>query len=1249
MKIPAFTIGVRLKCSFFLMILLTLIVGAVALEQERILGGLTSRMYHHPLTVGNTVRDIRNNINLMQQLMLRVMFIPDSMELNQIEIKVNDLETETIGKFEIVRDRFLGDKSEVDRPLRAFNEWKKLRDEVFSRARSEGKEKTDKSFYLAHQRYVDELMGKTQGLIDFSGGKARSFLESSNAEQNAARKIMMVLLGGALLFGLGISVFITRTITPPLRLIVRRMKDIAAGDFRAGVEIFQNDEIGELADSFREMQSGLRNKAEVAAGIAEGDFSQEAAVNGRDDLLGNAINRMTLTLRDYKRKNDLQDWLKTGKNELNSVIVGNDDLHGLASKIIGFLADYLNARIGSFFVATDQGMLTLFGSYAFNLRKSLSDAISPGEGLLGQAVLEKQIISITDIPEGYIRINSSFGDSPPRNIVAVPFLYEGRVKGVIELGSFEEFSAVKLDFLRDAADFIAIAVHTVQNQAKLRELLQETQRQAGELRVQEEELRAANEELGEQTRSLKDSQEELKQQQEELQVINEELEEKNEFLEKQKDQITQKNEALEDAGTELERRSRELEVSSKYKSEFLANMSHELRTPLNSLLLLSRDLAENSKGNLDAEQVESARIIQGSGKELLELINEILDLSKIEAGRMTLRIEETPLEDIASSIERIFKRTAEGKGIGFEVLIDDNLQKSVDTDAQRLEQILRNLVSNALKFTHEGMVTVRLHRAAPATNLSRSGLDYRRTIGFSVRDTGIGIAEEKQSLVFEAFQQADGGTSRKYGGTGLGLSISRELAKILGGEIQLTSRLDEGATFTLYLPLSLRESSDKAKAAVDTPVDSPYHLKDVSPLNPPSTSGVIETLPSIPDDRDNLFEGDKSILIIEDDENFARILLKECHAKGFKALVSPTGEAGLALAQEVLPSAVILDIKLPGMNGWTVLNALKATPSTRHIPVHIISGQEPSMDALQTGAIGFLMKPVNREDMEDAFQRIEDVVEKKIKDLLIVEDNPAQRLGIKNLISDPEVQIIEAETGVEALAALRERLFDCMILDLGLPDMTGFELLHRMENEKGVRVPPVIVYTGKDLTREEEADLRKHSETIIIKGVQSEVRLLDEVTLFLHKMVSTMPRGKREMIIDLHDKNAMFADKTVLLVDDDMRNLFALSKILAKEGLTVLKAEDGKKALTLLEENPGVHLVLLDMMMPVMDGYETAAEIRKQRRFSQLPIIALTAKAMKDDRDKCIAAGASDYLSKPVDTDRLFSMMRVWLYKRSGI
>jgi len=1227
--------------GFFQVILLALVVGVVALYQVRTLGELLKEIHEHPLTVGYTARDIRGEIYAVHDLVRQIPLTASPADLDELERRINELEKSVYKEFEILQARYLGSKEDLEDARVTFAGWKKLRDEHFGIARTEGKEKLGNAFYVAEQKYADDARAKIQAVVDFSAWKANDFLQTSNAEVTHTTFLLIGITGLVVFLGFAVSFFITRSITPPLQLIVRRMRDIAGGDLSHDVEIDSRDEIGELADSFREMQASLRKKADVAAAIAAGDFNRPVEVR-KEDVLGNAIRIMTENLQKSKSQSDLQDWNKTGKNELNRIIVGESDINVLSREIVGFLARYLNARIGTLYLANDDGALALSGSYAFSKRKSLCSVIEPGEGLVGQAAVEKEIISITNIPEDYIRINSSFGDSPPRNIVAVPCLFENRVKCVIELGAFEEFPDEKLDFLRDVSNSIGICFNTVRNQSRLKVLLDETQRQTAQLQTQEEELRTANEELEEQTKSLRESEEKLRQQQEEMEVINEELHEKNDSLERQKHEIGSKNDALENIRRELEIRARELEITGKYKSEFLANMSHELRTPLNSLLLLSRDLAENTKDNLLADQVEAAKVIQNSGIELLRLIDEILDLSKIESGKMTLDIGSVRLRDLAGYVESNFRHFAAEKELDFRVVMDDTLPESIRTDGRRLEQILKNLVSNALKFTDQGTVTVEFHRPEATVNLTRSGLDRSRALAVSVKDTGIGISEDKQFRIFEAFQQAEGGTNRKYGGTGLGLSISRELAKLLGGEIGLESRPGEGSIFTLYLPF---EQSDEGEGATAARSFKPAPIPAAG--YPVTAAGGREVLRvTVHDDRGELQDGDRTILVIEDDPGFAKILLDQCHSKGFKALVSSTGETGLLLAEKYLPAAVILDIKLPGMTGWSVLNALKENPATRHIPVHVMSIEESSIDAMKKGAIGFLTKPVTREELDDAFKKIEGVVEKKIKDLLLVEDNAQQRFGIINLVSDADVHIVEVDSGAGALAALQAGDFDCMILDLGLPDMTGFELLNRICGEKGICTPPVIVYTGKELSREQEAELRKHAESIIIKGVRSEERLLDETALFLHKTINSMNPRKRDMIINLHDRDAMLSGKTVLLVDDDMRNLFALSRLLSEKGMGVIKAEDGHKALEALEKNPAVDLVILDIMMPVMDGYETAKQIRARPRFRDLPIIALTAKAMKDDRDKCIAAGASDYLSKPVDVERLFSLLRVWLYKR---
>ncbi len=734
-------------------------------------------------------------------------------------------------------------------------------------------------------------------------------------------------------------------------------------------------------------------------------------------------------------------------------------------------------------------------------------------------------------------------------------------------------------------------------------------KQAEELQSQHEELRQANEELEEHSQKLKE-------QQEELQANNEELEEQTQVIE-------QKNQDLESAHTNIELKARQLEVSSKYKSEFLANMSHELRTPLNSLLILSSDLAQNKTGNLTEEQVESAEVISKSGKDLLNLINEILDLSKIEAGKMELNLREMEIRTFALDVVRDFRRIAEEKGLKIATAIDALLPESITTDRQRLGQVVKNLMSNAIKFTEAGTVTL-------AFNMESGG-----NLALSVTDTGIGIPTDKHDLVFEAFQQADGGTSRKYGGTGLGLSISRELAKMLGGHITIQSQVGKGSVFTLIIPLKTGVAEQIPKPRKKQTVRHDTVLPDVQFVN----------FPTIEDQREHLTENDRVILIIEDDRNFARLLGKQAREKGFKFLSAATGEDGLLMAAKYNPDAVILDLDLPGISGNTVLVELKNDPNLRHIPVHIMSVYEKSLEPIRSGAVEYLTKPVSKEQLDDAFRRIEDLVSRKMKNLLLVEDDDVLRKAMVKLIGNGDVKCYEARTAKEALTQIKKQPIDCVVLDIGLPDISGFQLIREFEKLLQGKVPPIVVYTGKELSKQENDELQEYAETIIIKGAKSEERLLDETALFLHRTVRNLPQNVQEIIGVLYDKETMFAGKKVLLVDDDMRNIFALGKVLKEKGLVITKAENGQVALDALQKDPGIDLVLMDIMMPVMDGYDCMKEIRRHKKFQTLPIIALTAKAMKEDRQKCIAAGASDYITKPVDVDRLLSLMSVWINK----
>jgi len=746
--------------------------------------------------------------------------------------------------------------------------------------------------------------------------------------------------------------------------------------------------------------------------------------------------------------------------------------------------------------------------------------------------------------------------------------------------------------------------------------MEELAKQGEELQTQQEELKQMNEELEEQAQNLK-------QQQEELQMTNEELEEQTQSLEA-------KNLEVEASKKDIEQKTKQLEISSRYKSEFLANMSHELRTPLNSLLILSKDLSENRNKNLDAIQVESAEIIYKSGCDLLVLINEVLDLSKIEAGKMSINIEPVSLKSFANELIREFKHHAEQKGLKLNAKLEKELPEFIRTDSQRLNQILKNLLSNAIKFTEKGSVSISIDRNSESTVI------------ISITDTGIGIVEDKQQAIFEAFQQAEGGTSRKYGGTGLGLSISRELAKLLGGEIKLSSKLNNGSVFSLIIPLEIVQEQE----LIGTNATENY-LEKKSSLFKPRLSNESKYLnfPSIEDDRETITGDDKTVLLIEDDLKFATIILKQANKKGFKCLSAATGEDGLALALKHKPQAIILDMILPGINGHTVLLELKANPALRHIPVHIVSAKERSLQPIREGAVEYLMKPVAKEDLEEAFNRIENFVNRKMKNLLIIEDNENSRKAMRILIGNGDVKCFEASNGKEALAMYEQNQIDCIILDIGLPDISGFDLIHKLEKIKDHNLPPVIVYTGRELTKEENNELEKYAESIIIKGVKSEERLLDETALFLHRTISNLPKSKQVIINNLYDKEAIFHSKKILLVDDDMRNLFALSKILKERGMEIIQAENGKNALEMLEIHPEIHLVLMDIMMPEMDGYEAMKQLRAQVKFKNLPVIALTAKAMKDDKQKCIDAGANDYITKPIEVERLLSLMRVWLSK----
>lgn len=1073
--------------------------------------------------------------------------------------------------------------------------------------------------------------------------------------------VLVGLLG--LLLMSAVIFMIARYISRPLVRTTATLNNLAAGvvDQEHPLIIKSNDELGAMALALNKLSANLASAAQFAKAVGEGQENVTYTLLSKKDLLGNALVRMRDNLTRLNQVNRDNMWLQASEVKLNDAMRGDKTLDQLGSDILSELAGLIGFQAAALYVNNEKNQLILTSSYAFSHRKSDVTTFAFGEGLVGQAAVEKKIIHFEKAPADFILIRSGMGEAAEQYIVVIPLVHNGIVAGVVEIASTVPFGGLKMKLLESVAEAMAISLQSIRVKWEMKQLLLQTQEQAEELRVQQEELREANEELEEQARALKESEQNLQAQQEELRVTNEELEEKTHLLEQQKAGIAVKNQELQKAKEEIERKAAEVERSSKYKSEFLANMSHELRTPLNSLLILSRSLAENKKGNLTSDQVEASEIINHSGNELLSLINDILDLSKIEAGRMDVNLERMAVSDLMHYVRRSFGHQIEARKLALDLHLAENMPDTMVTDRQRVEQIIKNLMSNALKFTAKGGITFTIDKVEPSAKFRNENLQKTGAIRISVKDTGIGIPAEKQQEIFEAFKQADGSTSRKYGGTGLGLSISRELARLLGGEIGLESAPEEGSCFSLYLPLN--------GAIIPTPAEKPVTEGTVAvtgdpekEVHPEQYKPVMDHLapdveipqpPHLPDkpieritdDREVAKEGDKLILIVEDDPNFARVVAGEARSKGFKVLAAPTGEEGMELAVQHKPSAIILDINLPGIDGWAVLDELKQNPSTRHIPVHMMSAYEETIDAFRKGAIGYLTKPAQPEALEKAFDKLGSYINRKIKDLLLVEDDTNLQKSIRSVIGDQGVAIMPVSTGKEAIGKIKSGHFDCMILDLGLPDMTGFELLKQLRRDPKIEIPPVIVYTGRELTREENAELHNYTESIIIKGVKSEERLLDETALFLHRVVSELPSDQQQIISYLHDKDSIFRSKKVLIVDDDMRNVIALTRVLEDKGLDIKAADTGRNAIQLLDSSPDIDLVLMDIMMPEMDGYEAIGKIREDKRFRNLPIIALTAKAMKEDRARCINAGANDYISKPVNVEKLISLMRVWLFK----
>jgi signal transduction histidine kinase/CheY-like chemotaxis protein/CHASE3 domain sensor protein len=987
----------------------------------------------------------------------------------------------------------------------------------------------------------------------------------------------------------------------------------------------------ELEDKDADIRRRINIIQSVAENITRGDYSIRTEDKGTDGLgsLSASLNKMAASLENSFTQLADKEWLQAGIAGLNDRMLGEKSIAELSRSIIDFVAGYTDSKVGAMYLFENSHTLYLSAGFTLPGNK-LKEKIALGEGLIGQVAANGEELEVSEIAPEDISISIAAGEIKPRTVIAIPIYYNKIVTGVLELASTKEFTANDRAFFKAVSHNTGIVVNSAFNRLRMQELLEETQSQAEELQAQHRELENINSEMEVQTEKLQTSEEELKVQQEELLQANMELEERTRLLE-------EKNQLIVERNFEIQKKAEELAQSTRYKSEFLANMSHELRTPLNSILLLSRLMSENNEKNLTEEQIEYAKVIQGSGNGLLSLIDEILDLSKIESGKMELEYNQVATGEIINDMKSIFVPMANDRDLEFRVSKADDVPERIETDKLRLEQILKNLISNALKFTSKGYVSLDISMAG-----QRPG-----NISFTVKDTGIGIPKEKQQLIFEAFQQADGSTRRKYGGTGLGLSISRELAKLLGAEIELKSEVDKGSEFTVYVPLSKPvfkvTPAEKIREEKLAAIDAEF-LEEAKPAKEERFIADIIP-PSIPDDRHDIKADDRVILIVEDDTAFAKSLLEYTRQKGYKGVVAVRGDEGLELANKYKPLGILLDIQLPVKDGWQVMEELKSNSATKHIPVHIMSSYEVKNKSLSQGAIDFINKPVAYEKMQEIFQKIEYVLKRDHKKVMIVEENSKHAKALAYFLETFSVNSEIKNNVTDGIEALSQKEVDCVILDMGIPDQKSYDTLEEVKKTPGLEHVPIIIFTGKSLSKAEEFRIKQYADSIVIKTAHSYQRILDEVSLFLHLVEenkkSERPANQYKKLGALSD---VLKNKKVLIADDDVRNIFSLTKALEGFKMQVVSAIDGKEALKQLKENPDVDIVLMDMMMPEMDGYETIKRIRENPRYRNLAIIAVTAKAMTGDREKCINAGASDYITKPVDIDQLLSLLRVWLY-----
>ncbi|HEX8315705.1 MAG TPA: response regulator, partial [Flavisolibacter sp.] len=989
------------------------------------------------------------------------------------------------------------------------------------------------------------------------------------------------------------------------------------------------ENVNQLAEN---LTTQVRAISEVASAVTKGDLTRMIRVDAKGEVeeLKDTINQMIANLKATTLLNQEQDWLKSNLAKFTQMLQGQKDLNTVTRRILSELAQVADAQLGMFYILEQDEYeqnqkLKLFSAYAFNEEQNIQKEFALGQGLVGQCALEKERILLSNVPANYLKIGSGLGESLPVSVVVLPVLFENQIKAVIELASFGEFSETHLDFLSQLTESIGIVLNTIEANTRTEELLAQSQ-------------------------SLTD----------ELRFTNEELQDKAHLLAKQKQEVEAKNNEVEEARKSLEEKAEQLQLTSKYKSEFLANMSHELRTPLNSLLILAQQLYENREGNLSEKQVRYAKTIHSCGDDLIQLINDILDLSKIESGYISTDFINVRFNEITSFVETTFKHVSENKNLKFNIEMDTMLPDTLETDVQRLNQILKNLLSNAFKFTEKGGVQLRIYEAKKNWRQTNSNLDKaKKVVAFEIKDTGIGISKDKQNIIFEAFQQAEGSTSRKYGGTGLGLSISRGLADLLGGSIELESEAGSGSSFTLYLPIDYNPNMVKKEKQSSLTV-SEYKLIEVAgddiTIQSVPTIKVAEAkemdvlneiINEVGDDRNNVLASDKVVLVVEDDIRFAKIMVEKAHEMNLRAVVATSFGEVFDLTNKYSPIAVTLDVKLPDASGWRILDLFKNDINFRHIPVHLISGEENRLLAMQRGARSFNLKPLKSESLSVLSEDIVQYQQERPKRVLIVEDNELDSSQIAKILDNGEdiIQMDFVSNGQDGLAKLGEEGYDCVIVDYMLPDIGGMDFVTQIHEMKKDRMLPVMVYSAKDFSPKEKTQLKQYANRILLKDVASVDLLLEEVVMLLHINHKELRPEKQMIIENLRSREDVLAGKNILVVDDDVRNLFALTTAFERYNINAITAESGQEAINILGENKSIDMVLMDIMMPEMDGYETTQKIRREHKNSALPIIAVTAKAMKGDREKCIEAGASDYITKPVKIDQLLSLMRVWLYK----